>query len=188
MDHRYLASRMIALNYLAFSQNREHYRNKYLEVRPHFGVLVDPRFAVNNPKARMTGVFYAIAFELKIKAWFPAHLDCTSVQLSSARPRRKEFSMTQNHQAHPAVLDCDEYRAFIAPLGLSREQEDDLLRDLWAITETLVDQCFMSPTYPQQFAIASQAFRTLDYAVAIKSEEKQTNKTANHTARHKEEL
>lgn len=179
---------MIVLNYLAFYQNREHYRNKYLEVRPHFGVLVDPRFAVNDPKARMTGVFYAIAFEPKIKAWFPAHLDCTSVQLSSARPRRKEFAMKHHYHPQPAVLDCDEYRAYIAPLGLSREQEDELLRDLWAITETLVDQCFTSPTYPQQFTIAAHAFRALDDAVAIKSKEQHETDTVRETKRHKEEL
>lgn len=188
MDHRYLACKMIASNYLAFSQNREQYRNKYLEVRPHFGVLVDPRFAVNDPRARVTGVFYAIAFELKIKAWFPAHLDCTSVQLSSARPRRKEFAMTQDHHPQPAVLDCDEYRAYIAPLGLSREQEDELLRDLWAITETLVDQCFTSPTYPQQFTIAAYALRALDDAVAVRSQEQNETDAAKETKKHKEEL
>ncbi|MEQ8306913.1 MAG: hypothetical protein RIA09_10150 [Hoeflea sp.] len=175
---------VISLNCLDYSQNSEQYRNKYLEVRPHFGVLVDPRFAANNPKARMTGVFYAIAFELKIKAWFPAHLDCTPVQLSSARPRRKEFAMTHDPDAQPAILDCEEYRRYIAPLGLSRKQEDDLLHDLWAITETLVDQCFTSPTYPQQFAIAAHAFRALDDAVALKSQEQHENEAT----RHKEEL
>jgi hypothetical protein len=175
---------MISLNCLDYFLNREQYRNKYLEVRPHFGIWFDPRFAANDPKAIVTGLFYAIAFELKIKAWFPAHLDCTPVQLSSARLRRKEFAMTQDHHAQPAVLDCDEYRAYIAPLGLSREQEDELLRDLWAITETLVDQCFTCPTYPQQFAIATNAFRALDDAVAVESEKQHKNEATGH----KEEL
>ncbi|QFT34337.1 hypothetical protein FIV00_27825 [Labrenzia sp. THAF82] len=92
--------------------------------------------------------------------------------------------MTQDHHAQPAVLDCEQYRAYIAPLGLSRKQEDELLRDLWAITETLVDQCFTSPTYPQQFAIATHAFRALDDAVAVESQKQQINEAA----RHKEEL
>ncbi|EFL89427.1 conserved hypothetical protein [Ahrensia sp. R2A130] len=67
--------------------------------------------------------------------------------------------MSKQSPSQQLALDYARYRAHVAPLNLSREQEDALLRDLWAITQTLLDQSFIAPTYPQQFAIAAQAFR-----------------------------
>ncbi|MEM6617577.1 MAG: hypothetical protein AAF619_13730 [Pseudomonadota bacterium] len=58
----------------------------------------------------------------------------------SERPHGKGIAMT---------FDLERYRAHIAPLGLAREREDEALRDLWLITETLVDQALKHPeTYP----------------------------------------
>ena len=65
------------------------------------------------------------------------------------------------------TFDLERYRAYVAPLGFTREQEDELLRDLWAITETLVDQSLTSSTYPQQLAIACNAFDAFEQAVAV---------------------
>lgn len=79
--------------------------------------------------------------------------------------------------AEPDIFDAEHYRDYLAPLELTREQEDELLRDLWAVTETLVDQSFFDPFYPQQFAIAAGAFRALDEAVAVESKEAKTTET-----------
>lgn len=70
------------------------------------------------------------------------------------------------------TFDLERYRAHIAPLKLTTEQEDELLRDLWAITEALVDQSLAaSPTYPQQLAIACNAFDAFEQAVAVQSDD-----------------
>ena len=76
------------------------------------------------------------------------------------------------------TFDLKRYRAHVAPLKLTREQEDDLLRDLWSITETLVDQSLCSPTYPQQLAIACAAFDAFNKAVAIGSDKTTTEEEA----------
>jgi len=69
------------------------------------------------------------------------------------------------------TFDLERYRAHIAPLNLDKEQEDELLRDLWGMTEALVDQCFTSPTYPLQLAITKQAFDAIEEALALVSKE-----------------
>ncbi|MBL6432026.1 MAG: hypothetical protein HPM95_16355 [Alphaproteobacteria bacterium] len=45
------------------------------------------------------------------------------------------------------TFDLERYRAHIA-LNLPREQEDELLRDLWSMTEALVDQSFTARLTP----------------------------------------
>lgn len=72
------------------------------------------------------------------------------------------------------TFDPERYRAHIAPLKLTREQENELLDDLWKITEALVDQSFTSPTYPLQFALAYEAFDAVERALAVESEETAT--------------
>ncbi|CAE7394299.1 unnamed protein product, partial [Symbiodinium microadriaticum] len=83
-------------------------------------------------------------------------------KLPTQRLRGKGFFMT---------FDLERYRAHIAPLNLDKEQEDELLRDLWGMTEALVDQCFTSPTYPLQLAITKQAFDAIEEALALVSKE-----------------
>lgn len=74
------------------------------------------------------------------------------------------------------TFDPERYRAHIAPLKLTHEQENELLSDLWKITEVLVDQSILSPTYPLQFAIACQAFDAVEQAIAVESEEANTTR------------
>jgi hypothetical protein len=186
----------ISLKFIDFSQNREHYRNKYLYLRPHFDVCwsLRPRLSASPPDTAEAGVFYSIALN-PIKGVVSRSFFLWSFEITRAEMRRKVFSMTDNPSTPPqaAVLDCERYRAYIAPLGLSREQEDELLRDLWAITEALVEQSFASsPTYPQQFANAANAFGALDRAVAVESN-RQTNPKADNdnqtsSPEHKEAL
>ncbi|WP_417681658.1 hypothetical protein [Roseibium sp.] len=78
-----------------------------------------------------------------------------------AGPRGKGFLMT---------FDLERYRAHIAPLNLPREQEDEMLRDLWAMTEALIDLTIAAPTYPLQLAITKQAFDAIEEALALVSE------------------
>lgn len=76
------------------------------------------------------------------------------------------------------TFDLERYRAHIAPLNLTREQEDELLHDLWTMTEALLDQSIASPTYPLQFAIACEAFDALEEAIALESKETTTKEEA----------
>uniref|UniRef100_UPI003BAB55D5 hypothetical protein n=1 Tax=Stappia sp. TaxID=1870903 RepID=UPI003BAB55D5 len=69
------------------------------------------------------------------------------------------------------TFDLERYRAHIAPLNLDKAQEDELLRDLWCMTEALLDQCFTAPTYPLQLAITKQAFDAIEEALALVSKE-----------------
>ena len=68
------------------------------------------------------------------------------------------------------TFDQERYRPHLAPLKLTTEQEDELLRDLWAITEALVDESLSSPIYPLQLAIACKAFDSLEAAIAVESQ------------------
>lgn len=156
----------------------ENNRTIYPQVYLHFGIRSGLRFAASSPEPVNAGVFYSIAFK-PIKAWFLAPIVCRSMQSTRAEPRRKDIAMTEQ-TAEPGIFDAEQYRDYLAPLELSREQEDELLRDLWAITETLVDQSFSDPLYPQQFAIAAGAFRALDEAVALASKEAKTTKPSSH--------
>jgi hypothetical protein len=160
-------------------------RTTYLQVRLHFGSWSDPCFAASDPMRAHAGVFYSIALTL-IKAWFSAALVCRSLQSTSAKPRRKEIAMT-DHNTEPQVFDLEDYRAYLAPLELPRETEDELLCDLWAIAEALVDQSFSDPLYPQQFAVAAGAFRALDDAIAVKSKEPAPNTTQTTTPQSTQE-
>lgn len=115
-------------------------------VRPMFR----PRMALNQPARAMMHVFYSIQFQ-------PQHMRPGG----SAGPHGKGLFMT---------FDRERYRGHLAPLKLSQDQEDDLLDDLWSISETLVDQSLCSPTYPLHLAIADSAFRALDEAIAVHSQ------------------
>lgn len=64
------------------------------------------------------------------------------------------------------TFDLEPYREHLAPLNLTTEQEDELLHDLWTITESLVDETITSPTYPLKLAIACKAFDSLEEAIA----------------------
>ena len=157
-----------SLKYIDKFQNTGQCRIKYLQVRPHFGLWFDPRLTASDPTTTSAGVFYSIAFK-PIKAWFPAYPDCRSLHLTSATPRRKDSAMTDT-KTEPHLFDPEKYRTHLAPLGLSREQEDALMHELWTITETLVDQSLLSPTYPYQFAIAAGAFHAVEEAITLKSQ------------------
>ncbi len=67
------------------------------------------------------------------------------------------------------TFDPQRYRAHLAPLELSREQEDQLLFDLWKLAEGLVDKELVSPTYPLQFTNVCQAFAAVEEAIAVES-------------------
>lgn len=86
-----------------------------------------------------------------------------SVSLSGkAGPHGKGLSMT---------FDLERYRAHIAPLNLPRDQEDELLRDLWAMSEALFDLTITAPTYPLQLAITKEAFDAIEEALALVSKD-----------------
>ncbi|MEP1932149.1 MAG: hypothetical protein ABJO52_20975 [Nisaea sp.] len=68
------------------------------------------------------------------------------------------------------TFDLERYRKHLAPLNLTAEQEDELMRDLWSITETLVDQSLSSPFYPLQLSVACEAFDALEDTIALESQ------------------
>lgn len=44
------------------------------------------------------------------------------------------------------TFDLEQYREHLAPLNLTIAQENEVHRDLWVITEALVDETITSPT------------------------------------------
>lgn len=145
---------MIMLSYyilLTFRSECEKYKSEFLQMRPDFR----PPLALNEP-ARGSGRIFLFHFT--------QHFDVRrSVSLpGSGEPRGKGLFMT---------FDLERYRVHIAPLNLPKEQEDELLRDLWAMSEALVDQSFTSPTYPLQLAITMTAFDAIEEALALVSKE-----------------
>lgn len=135
------AIRMIFLDYLL---EIEHYRNYYLQLYPDF----DPRLALNEPTRTMVHVFIFNSFQLQ-----------NMRPIGTIGPHGKDLFMT---------FDREQYRAHISPLKLTKQQEDDLLTELWNIAETLVDQSFSSPAYPLQLVIACEAFDAVEQAIAGK--------------------
>lgn len=150
-------------------------RNIHLQLRPHFGLWFDLRFSANDPTEAAAGVFLSIAFK-PLEAWFLACLIQRSLLAASAKPRRKDVAMTDNIN-EPQLFDAEKYRAHLAPLELTHEQENALLHELWTIAETLVDQSFSSAIYPHQFTVAASAFNAVNDAVAVESKDHQTNQT-----------
>ena len=150
---------------LTFRNNYERNRNSCLQVRPDFS----PPLASDEPMRERMQVFQF--------NFFQPHIVRRSVSvLGSGEPRGKGLFMT---------FDLDRYRAHIAPLNLPKEQEDELLRDLWAMSEALVDQSFASPTYPLQLAITKSAFDAIEEALVLVSSDTTTN---GHQKTEKEEL
>lgn len=121
------------------------FRKIYLQLCPNFR----PCPAPNEPARMPTHVF--LFNYLKPHSAWPS---------SMTGLRGKDILMT---------FDLEQYRAHVAPLKLGRAKEDELLRDLWKITEALVDQSISSPTYPLQLAIACEAFDSLEQAIALES-------------------
>jgi hypothetical protein len=74
------------------------------------------------------------------------------------------------------TFNRDQYRKHIAPLKLSPEQEDQLLDELWALSEALVDQSLASPFYPLQLALTYEAFDAVERAIVLESQHTPTNK------------
>ncbi|MGD1888371.1 MAG: hypothetical protein ACFB01_14855 [Cohaesibacteraceae bacterium] len=137
---------------LDLRQNIEQSRNIYLQLR----LLSAPSFAGDRPKRMLWRVYFRHFDQ-------PHNLRLTDPNSGTAGPHGKGILMT---------FDLERYRSHVAPLGLSQAQEDELLRDLWAITETLVDQALTSPAnYPQHLAIACSAFDAFEQAVALGSED-----------------
>lgn len=141
--------------FLDSTQNLEQNRNKYLQLR----LNSDPRFASDWPTRALLHAYFKHFYQ-------PYSVRLGHPNSGAAGPHGKGILMT---------FDLERYRAHVAPLGLSQAQENELLRDLWAITEALVDQSLAaSPTYPQQLAIACNAFDAFEQAVAVGSEDQHT--------------
>lgn len=134
--------------YLDSTQNLEQNKNTY----PYLCLVFAPLFAGLRPIRAIRRVYFMHFDQPQIV------IRLTDPISGPAGPHGKGFFMT---------FDLERYRAYVAPLGFTREQEDELLRDLWAITETLVDQSLTSSTYPQQLAIACNAFDAFEQAVAV---------------------
>lgn len=129
------------------------YSNLYLRLNS------DLRFASDWPTRALSHAYFKHFTQ-------PQSVRLGHPKCGAAGPHGKGIFMT---------FDLERYRAHVAPLGLSQAQEDELLRDLWAITEALVDQSLAtSPTYPQQLAIACNAFDAFEQAVAVGSEDQHT--------------
>lgn len=140
---------------LDFKQTIEQNRNIYLQLRLYSA----PSFAGDRPRRLLWRVYFKHFTQ-------PQSVRLGHSNSGAAGPHGKGIFMT---------FDLERYRAHVAPLGLSQAQEDELLRDLWAITEALVDQSLAaSPTYPQQLAVACNAFDAFEQAVAVQSEDQHT--------------
>lgn len=142
----------LSIIFLDSTQNIEQIGNINLFLRLDFA----PRFASDWPTRALWRVYF-------IHFYQPYSVRLGHPKCGAAGPLGKGILMT---------FDLERYRAHVAPLKLIPEQEDELLRDLWAIMETLVDQSLAaSPTYPQQLDIACNAFDAFEQAVAVQSED-----------------
>ncbi len=139
----------MCMNYIDNLQKMEHNRNEYLQLRPEFS----PRSALSAPAQEEGCAFSIHSYQPHIARLFVYHC-------GTKAPRGKGTLMT---------FDLERYRAHIAPLNLTTQQEDELLRDLWTITETLVDQSLSAPFYPLQLSLAYDAFDALEQAIAVES-------------------
>ncbi|WP_395173302.1 hypothetical protein [Roseibium alexandrii] len=138
---------------LTFRNDCEKNKNEFLQMRPDFR----PPLASDEPTRGSGRIFlfhFTQQFDVRRSVPLPG----------SGEPCGKGISMT---------FDLERYRADIAPLNLPKEQEDELLRDLWAMSEALVDQSFISPTYPLQLALTRSAFDAIEEALALVSKEPQ---------------
>lgn len=138
---------------LTISVFSDSFRNSYLQLRPDFR----PRLASVEPTRTGGRVFLFNHFN-------PHNARLSDPSSGTEGLRGKGIFMTFN---------LERYRAYVAPLKLTREQEDELLKDLWAITEVLVDQSLSSPVYPLQLMIACDAFDALEQAIAVESKSTQ---------------
>lgn len=127
-------------------------RKDYLQLRPDFS----PPLAFKTPTRMMAIVFYL-----------------TFHQPHNARPS----SNTGLREEGPSMtFDRDKYRDHITPLNLPQKQEDQLLDDLWALSEALVDQSLSSPFYPLQLALTCEAFDAVEKAIVLESQHTPTKK------------
>ena len=150
---------------LTFWNFCEKIRNKHLQLRPDFR----PPLASDEPTRGERRIFlfhFTQQFDVRRSVPMPGF----------GEPCGKGIFMT---------FDLERYRTHIAPLNLPKDQEDELLRDLWAMSEALVDQSFASPTYPLQLAVTKTAFDAIEEALALVSTETDAN---NHHKTEKEEL
>ena len=138
--------------YLHISNYCDIYRKSSLQLRPDF----DPQSALNVPTRTTTHVFILYLFQLQ-----------NMQPGGTIGSHGKDLFMT---------FDQERYRAYVAPLNLTKQKEDELLCELWKIAEALVDQSLSSPTYPLQLAIACEAFDALEQAIELESNEKQKTK------------
>jgi len=67
------------------------------------------------------------------------------------------------------TFDPERYRADLKPLNLPREQEDQLIADLWQITQVLYDSLDDPHFYPLHLAIANEAFDAVAKAIEVQS-------------------
>lgn len=124
----------------------DRFRKEYLQLRPKF----IPPSALDAP-TRMMAFGFSLTFH----------------QPHNARP---DSTIGLRGEGLSMTFDRDKYRKHIAPLNLLPEQEDQLLDDLWALSEALVDQSLTSPFYPLQLAITCEAFDAVERAIVLESQ------------------
>lgn len=72
------------------------------------------------------------------------------------------------------TYDRERYRKHLAPLNLPKDNEDQLLDQLWAFANDLARQSCTLPTYPLQFALAAETFEAIEQAIALASSNTET--------------
>lgn len=77
-------------------------------------------------------------------------------------------------------FDKEKYRAHLTPLNLSKDKEDQMLDDLWRMSEALVDMSITSPLYPLQFALTKSVFDSVEETIALESKDKPEHSKQNN--------
>lgn len=139
-------------NILTKYNKSDRYGKDYLQTRPDF----NPPLAFKTP-TRMMAIGFTPTF----------HQPHIARPSSNTGMRGEGLLMT---------FDRDKYRDHIKPLNLPQEQEDQLLDDLWALSEALVDQSLSSPFYPLQLALTCEAFDAVEKAIVLESQHTPTKK------------
>lgn len=139
-------------NILTKYEISDRYRKDYLQLRPDF----NPSLAFKTP-TRMMAIGFTPTF----------HQPHNARPSNNTGPRGEGLLMT---------FDRDKYRNHVALLNLPQEQEDQLLDDLWALSEALVDQSLSSPFYPLQLALTCEAFDAVEKAIVLESQHTPTKK------------
>lgn len=119
------------LKYIDKFKNMEQFRNKYLQVRPHFGLWFDPCLTASDPTKVSAGVLYIPSFKFNV-VWFFVPIKYSLMNIG-VEARRKDIRMT---------FDPDKYVEQLDGLDLPHDQKIELVHSLHAWAQGFIDRAF----------------------------------------------